>query len=147
MHGRWGAAPGWTDSTVRGLRGPQIEPHGRIWRSAKRPRRPTSKTAITADISVCAREPFWPNETKARLDDAAFGPLRNAAGQYLTAVAHHRLVLRSPAPEGLIRGYPEGADDLVRGLGLRVDQGVLWICELLLSKAQMITAAKELGSD
>jgi hypothetical protein len=110
-------------------------------------RPPEQMYAVDIDIYVCAREPFWPNETKARLDDAAFGPLRNAAGQYLTAVAHHRSVLCSPSPEGLIRGYPEGADDLVRGLGLRVDQGVLWICELLLSKAQMITAAKDLGSN
>jgi len=103
--------------------------------------------AVDVDIYVCAREPFWPNETKARFDEAAFGPLRNAAGQYLTAVAHHRSVLRSPSPEGLIRGYPESAGDLVRGLGLRVDQGVLWVCEQLLSKAQLITAAKKLDSN
>ena len=108
---------------------------------------PDQMCAVDIDLYVCPGKPFWPNEAEVRADNAALGPLRNEAGQYLTGVVYHRSVLRYPAPEGLLAGYPDGATDLVRGLGICVDQNVLWICEQSLSRAQVVATAKELGSN
>ncbi len=60
---------------------------------------PDQMYAVDIDLYVCTRKPFWPNEAEVRAANAALGPLRNEAGQYLTGVVYHRSVLRSPAPE------------------------------------------------
>ena len=51
---------------------------------------PDEMRVVDVDLYVCQERPYWPKEAQARADEAALGPLRNASGEYLTGVIHHR---------------------------------------------------------
>lgn len=59
-------------------------------------RAPLPLHSVDVDVFVSRKRPYWPNEKRARADKACIGPLQNESGDYLTAVAVHRLILASP---------------------------------------------------
>jgi hypothetical protein len=92
--------------------------------------------AVDVDVYVSrGGRPFWPNEQRARRDNACLGPLRNAAAEQLTGVVVKRPVLTDPTPKDLLPRLPPDGDR-VRGEALQVDaeRGFLWICEAVLSR-------------
>jgi hypothetical protein len=102
--------------------------------------------AVDVDVYLSNRAPFWPNERRARRDDACLGPLQNEAGQHLTAVAVHRSTITAPTPRRAQAPRPTGAQDRVRGVGATVDDtGVLWICEQWMSRSALLAGGGELA--
>ena len=102
---------------------------------------PPSMNVVDVDFYVSDRGPHWPNERKARRDNACLGPLVNAAGQHLTAVSTKRSPFTVPGPDDLVRPAPE-PHDAVRGLGMTSDpSGFLWVCEQWLSRRELDRAA------
>ena len=94
--------------------------------------------AVDVDIYVSDRQPYWPNERRARADNACMGPLRNKANQQLTAVAVHRLMLSVPMPSAARGPEPLAVADRVRGLGTAVDElGFVWVAEQWLSRSDL----------
>lgn len=61
----------------------------------------TFKTA-DLDIYVSDKKPYWPNEAKARRDNACVGPIQSRAGQYLTGISFRRSALNGDAPVGAL---------------------------------------------
>jgi hypothetical protein len=98
--------------------------------------------ATDIDIFACHRAAFWPNEQKARADNACFGPLENSAGQFMTAEAVHRRVEETPSPVsspalGRVGNIPLAADQ-VRTVGGGFDGNeVLWLQEMLVRQSSM----------
>ena len=96
---------------------------------------PPEDHATDLDVFVGDARPYWPNEARARRDNAVLGPLANEAGQFLTAVAAKRSVLAAPAPAAAVADPPESPADGVRGLGGAVDErGFFWLLEQLMSR-------------
>jgi hypothetical protein len=76
-------------------------------------------------------EPYWPNEASARAAGAGMGPITNAIGMNLTAVAVMRPVTLQPDPFGDVR-CDTPLDQCVRGVAAVVDEtSLLWLCEKL----------------
>jgi hypothetical protein len=96
--------------------------------------------ATDVDVFVCHKEPYWPNEERARRDNACLGPMVNTAGQYLTAQAVHRSVDTDPSPVHKKAptpgaGIPPMADQ-IRGLGAAFDEHqFLWVHEMWLPRS------------
>jgi hypothetical protein len=92
---------------------------------------------------VCKGEPWWPRRTRAFADNAALGPLTNAAGQSLTVVATARRIMDHPTPtsSGEPDFTPEGANDRVRGLAGAMDPtGFYWLTETYMSRRKFAEA-------
>jgi hypothetical protein len=97
---------------------------------------PPALSAVDVDVYVSRRRPYWPNERRARSDNACLGPLISEAGEHLTAVAVRRHVVADPTPEAARLPRPVNDDDYVRAIGAAVDaNSVLWICEQWMSRA------------
>lgn len=62
--------------------------------------------AADVDLVISYNRPYWPNEGNSLRNDARLGPLRNAAGMYLTATSYRRSQMKHPAPENLIPRLP-----------------------------------------
>jgi hypothetical protein len=98
--------------------------------------------ATDIDVFVCHGAAYWPDEQKAREDNACFGPLENSAGQFMTAEAVHRRVEEKPSPvsppgPGRVGNIPL-TEDQVRTVGAAFDENeVLWIQEMLARKSSM----------
>lgn len=101
---------------------------------------PKQMYSVDVDIYLCEREPYWPNEGKARRARAPLGPIRNKAGQYLTAVIHQNSMLRQPPPGMATAPTVEDPDDIVQGLTYGVHDEVLWISETRFSRAALAAA-------
>jgi hypothetical protein len=98
---------------------------------------PPRLSLMTADVElyVCADRPHWPNEERARRDNACFGPIANEAGEFLTGVSYQRSILTTPTPPLESNVSPVTAADRIRGIAATVDEKeVLWICEQWMSK-------------
>lgn len=100
---------------------------------------PSPGRAIDVNVYVCHDKPFWPNEQQARVDNACLGPLRNKAGQYLTAVIFDESIEREPSPvldrAPVAAAGKAAAADRVRGASAALDErGFLWVQELWLSR-------------
>jgi hypothetical protein len=95
---------------------------------------------IDLDVFVCHDQPYWPSEEQARQDNACVGPLENAAGQYLTAVAIKRSVATTPSPvmdyaAPIADPYAIDPADQLRGFGAAYDEAeFMWVQELWLSR-------------
>jgi hypothetical protein len=98
---------------------------------------PKQMYSVDVDIYLCEREAYWPNEEKARRARATLGPIRNKAGQYLTAVVHHNSMLRQPSPGIATAPTFADSDVIVRGLAYGVHDEVLWISEARFSRAAL----------
>ncbi|GAB3570476.1 hypothetical protein GCM10027445_24070 [Amycolatopsis endophytica] len=48
------------------------------------------RRAVDFDFFLAEGRPYWPNSRQIRKNRAGLGPLRNSAGQYLTAACYHR---------------------------------------------------------
>jgi hypothetical protein len=102
---------------------------------------------VDVELFVCHKEPYWPNESKARLDNACLGPLTNKAGQHLTGlVVHHPIdKVASPVVDHSEFGQVDALPlyDRIRGLGTSFDfLEYLWIQEMWLSRSRL--AARQL---
>lgn len=100
--------------------------------------------AADVDFYVSESDPYWPDADDVRSKNAAMGPLRNEAGQVLTAVSHERSIAKFPTPEGAHAIEPMSQQDTIRGLLLSVEQrtdGFAWIVESPASR----TAIADLG--
>lgn len=94
--------------------------------------------AVDVDLYVSTGHPYWPNERKARRDNACLGPLLNEAGQYLSAVVKLQSTALHPTPRLAQGTRPNSNEDRVRGIGATVDNtGLLWICEQWLSRSAL----------
>ncbi|TFV44880.1 hypothetical protein [Blastococcus sp. TF02A-35] len=104
---------------------------------------PARGHAADVDVFVCRDEPYWPNEEQSRRDNANLGPIKNKAGQYLTAQVVHRHIEQEPSPvAGSAPVGPLGAPpvfDRLRGLGAAFDDTAefLWLEEMWLSRSEM----------
>jgi len=106
---------------------------------------PAQMYAVDVDLFLCEREPFWPDEQQARLDNATLGPIENAAGQFLTGVVrHHNALAKATATPDIVTapGLDKG-EQVVRGLAFGVDREVLWINEVKFSRDALSAAAAE----
>jgi hypothetical protein len=109
---------------------------------------PRSLRAVDVDLFVCQRRPYWPNEKRARRDNACLGPLSNKSGASLTAVATHRSIVNEPDPPGLNGPVPVDEADRLRGFGATFDpRGFLWVCEQWLSRAALSEEAQTPGGE
>jgi hypothetical protein len=99
---------------------------------------PPPYNAVDVDVFVSKSRPHWPNERQARLDNACLGPLQSEAGEYLTAVAVKRSILKSRTPSAALATPPRNDEDRVRGVGATVDDGLLWICEQWMSRSALL---------
>jgi hypothetical protein len=91
---------------------------------------------IDVDVYVSTGRPYWPNERRARRDNACLGPLENDAGEQLSAVVVSRSTVQYPTPMRAQAPGPSGSEDRVRGIGATVDDsGLLWICEQWMSRS------------
>lgn len=82
------------------------------------------------EIYVAPNAPYWPHETRARLEDACIGPIRNDAGQFLTGLSIRRSV-DDPVdpPKGMSQRIEPGKQS-IRAVNARVDDHeVLWVLE------------------
>jgi hypothetical protein len=103
---------------------------------------PSPLRAIDLDLFVSNREPYWPNESQAREDNACLGPLVNEAGQTLTAVSTSRSPYTVKAPPDLTLPTP-ALHDRLRGIGAAPDpSGFVWFCEQWLSREVMDSASR-----
>lgn len=104
---------------------------------------PARGHATDVDVFICHDEPYWPNEEQSRRENACLGPVKNKAGQYLTAQAVHRSMEAEPSP--VASQAPVGAWgrpavlDRLRGLGAAFDDRAefLWLEEMWLSRSEM----------
>jgi hypothetical protein len=108
---------------------------------------PAPPPGYATDVDVYVSRggaPYWPNETQARRDNACLGPLRNDAGDLLTAVIMKHPTPTVPTPRNLLVRLPPSGDR-VRGHGMQVDaeRGFLWICESVLSRTALRAAGSE----
>lgn len=109
---------------------------------------PAPDDAVDLDVFVCHDKPYWPSEEQARQDNACIGPLQNAAGQYLTAVATKRSVATTPSPvldHAAPLADPGGeTTDRLRGFGAAYDVSeFLWVQELWLSRTGLTSEASD----
>lgn len=90
---------------------------------------PPTGYAMDLDIYVASNAPYWPHEATAKMNRAALGPLKSAAGQFLTAVVVKRATALTPTPEEVMQPSQPGGTRR-RGLGFRADaDGLLWVVE------------------
>jgi len=81
------------------------------------------------DIYLSFGDPYWPNEDAVREAQAGMGPITNAIGMNLTAVAAQRRIATEPDPWGDLRGTTP-LDKCTRGMAGAVDEtGLLWLSE------------------
>jgi hypothetical protein len=90
-------------------------------------------SAVDVDLYLSeSGGPYWPDVEQVRRNKAGMGPLKNAAGQHLTAVCTHRSLWRdqdTAEHEALTRQFD---GPLVRTLAVKPDQsGFLWARELI----------------
>lgn len=105
---------------------------------------PDPGDAVDLDLVVSTKRPFWPDETRARRNNACLGPLRNEAGDWLTGVAVKRRAGHYAPPERAVGPRPAGRDDEMRALGSAVDPtGFLWLIEQRMSRSQLHEMASE----
>jgi hypothetical protein len=95
---------------------------------------PDGSFAADVDFYVCRDRPWWPEEQKARADNACIGPLGNGEGGYLTAVSVRRPLRVKPTPVEARLPTPLSQNDKVRAVGTCVDEDVLFIVEQWTSK-------------
>jgi hypothetical protein len=105
---------------------------------------PPAPLAADIDFYVSSARPYWPDRARAARDNALLGPMTNESGQHLTAVSYRRSVLGTPTPPGLLGRQPANVEDRIRGLGGTVDDGVLWMVELWLSRSALATGDPDL---
>ena len=92
------------------------------------------------EVVVSYNEPYWPNGSQTKADNAQLGPLQNAAGMHLTVSSYHRTISSQPAPEGLVPGPPEDDETpnllLSGGLDSRPpgQQDMYWFVETITSR-------------
>lgn len=122
----------------RGMqRGPDPVPQKKATLNAHLDAPPVGKV-VHVDFYLSTVRPYWENrENVLRSHDAGMGPLRNAAGQFLTAAVSHAHAQTEPDPFGdPSQGVP--AEDCIRGVGEAVDKtGLLWICEKMIPKSKL----------
>ncbi|MBE8516013.1 hypothetical protein ILP97_00465 [Amycolatopsis sp. H6(2020)] len=94
-----------------------------------------------ADIDLYLSDtgkPYWPNEQKARRDNATLGPLENDAGQILTAVSWRRSLLNDPATAELeALAKPYGGPRIRTLASNRDETGFLWVREVIAPQAML----------
>lgn len=97
---------------------------------------PPPSKAAHVDIFLSNVRPYWGDEIKVRNRNAGMGPIVNSAGQYLTAIIHHRYVAEQPDPFGDVRqGAP--LNKCIRGIASKVDPaGFLWMCEKMIPRSE-----------
>lgn len=95
---------------------------------------PSPLLAKDLDLYISDGRPYWPRPEAVLRDDAGLGPLKNKAGQYLTAVVIHQMTLRHPTPDGARQERQSTAKVVARrGFGSCVDEnGLLWLVEQML---------------
>lgn len=76
---------------------------------------PRPGDAVDVDLIVTAGRPHWPQERKARADNACLGPLRNDADLWLTGTVVQRLAAHYPPPPHAAGPHPSDRADEVRG--------------------------------
>jgi hypothetical protein len=92
--------------------------------------------AADLDLIVSYNEPHWPDPEGSLRDKARLGPLRNAAGMWLTGTTYRRSQLKHPAPEGLILPGPGEQPNRIMG-GAPGHDGVsdmYWFVEAITSR-------------
>jgi hypothetical protein len=100
---------------------------------------PRPGDAVDVDLIISKSNPYWPNEKKARQDDACLGPLPNAAGDWLTGVVIKRIATHDAPPETAIGLRPKNSSDEIRAVSASIDEmGFLWLIEQRMSRQGLI---------
>ena len=76
--------------------------------------------------------------------NAVIGPIKSAAGQYLTGIVFRRSLEEAPTPPDLLRASPPMSPaDAVRGMAAGVyDERFVWICEVPMSRQAIQSGAR-----
>lgn len=127
----------WTWDVVTRL-GPAQRPSelraGAVGLALPPPEEPGQATDV--DLIVSADKPYWPDEGRARRQNACIGPLQNASGDWLTGVVTARRASHVPPPPGAVGPSPRGREDEIRALGSALDpEGFLWLIEQRMSRS------------
>jgi hypothetical protein len=108
---------------------------------------PRPGDAVDVDLIVSKSKPYWPNEKKARQDDACLGPLRNAAGDWLTGVVTKRTATHYAPPKSAFGPRPENSSDEIRAVSAAIDEtGFLWMIEQRMSRRGLIALSADQSS-
>jgi hypothetical protein len=129
---------GW-DTFIKGAPGPGGSKGPREKSTFKAILRAPEKDHVAhVDVFLSMGDPYWPDEAKARAAGAGMGPITNAIGMNLTAVAVRRPVTLQPDPCGDVRGDVP-LDQCVRGVSAVVDEtSLLWLCEKVIPVAELV---------
>ncbi len=105
---------------------------------------PEPGDAVDVDLVVTEGKPYWPQEQRARADNACLGPLRNEADLWLTGVVVKRQASHQPPPGGAVAPRPSSRSDEVRGVSAAVDpEGFVWLVEQRMSRGALEAAVEQ----
>ena len=106
--------------------------------------------AADLDLIVSYNEPYWPDREGSLRDNARLGPLRNAAGMWLTGTTYRRSQLKYPAPEGLKLPLPRPGEQPNRIMGGAPGQhgvdDMYWFVEAITAR-EMIAVSRQAADD
>lgn len=90
------------------------------------------------DLYISYTEPFWPIRLSKSHGDPQLGPLRNAAGHWLTGHSFVRSQKLYPSPEGLVPRLPFPGETPNRltcgGLGSNGEDDIYWFVETITAR-------------
>ena len=90
---------------------------------------PEPGDAVDVDLIISKGKPYWPNEKKARQDNACLGGY-DTAGDWLTGTVVKRLANEYAPPETAIGPRPKNSSDEMRAVSAAIDEtGFLWLIE------------------
>jgi len=105
------------------------------------PAPPQPGDAVDVDLVVSDGRPYWPQESKARKDNACLGPLKNEAGQWLTGTVIKRIASHYAPPAHAVGPRPIDSTDETRAMAVAVDpDGFLWMIEQRMSRSALVSA-------
>lgn len=94
--------------------------------------------AADVDLIVSYNKPYWLGGEQSLKDNSRLGPVRNAAGLWLTATAFRRWQSQAPTPENLVLPLPKPGEDPrpYLGGGPEQDNGpaMFWFLESITSR-------------
>lgn len=105
---------------------------------------PQPGDAVDVELIVSEGEPYWPQEERARRDNACLGPLRNDADLWLTGVVIKRQASHHAPPEAVVPAKPRTRADEIRGVAAAVDpEGFAWLVEQRMSRVALEQAVAD----
>ena len=106
--------------------------------------------AWDVDLVISYGEPFWPDRSGSRRDNARIGPLCSAGDLWLTGTSYGMSRLKRPTPEGLAPPLPRPGEEASRimcgGLDETPKGTMYWFVETVTSRAFLEGMAESGGT-